>query len=168
MQTEFVYFIIDYFYLGLTAHIDKRGVQGIVPQYLLITDDVQFLACTCDCHIQLAVYNPAILLEAVGCKEVKLAEMPHCGGIDDYITLRTLVSLYGVYAHIGKLRNAIGLGLAAYHSYLVTVGYDNSNGCLRTEAAAILLACLSQQTGNDACLGNIHFLRRHSIRMSLR
>ena len=67
MQTEFVYFIIDYFYLGLTAHIDKRGVQGIVPQYLLITDDVQFLAWPRDSQFQLAVDYAGMIIEGGGC-----------------------------------------------------------------------------------------------------
>lgn len=38
MQTEFVYLIIDIIYLFLAATVNKRGIQTVVAQYLLITD----------------------------------------------------------------------------------------------------------------------------------
>ena len=97
-------------------------------------------------------------LEGVSAEEVELVVASDGGAIDDDIALRPLVTLHCVDANIEQLGNMQGFEFAAYHTDLIAVGHDDTNGLIGIEARAVFLINLQQLRCNNACLIGVHLV----------
>ena len=117
--------LITAFFLDV---VDEVFEQGVGAQDGFVSSEDEALAGACECDVQLAVDNAAVLLEAVGGEEIELVAVADGERVDDDVALGTLVTLYGVDADVLEFGDAELLNLVAYHGYLVAIGDNDANG----------------------------------------
>ena len=88
-------------------------------------------------YVQFPVNGLSVLGDRIGCEEVELIVVAYGEGVDDHIALRPLIALHCVDAHVEQTVNAVWFELLADKSYLVSIGYDDTERCVRVEMVAI-------------------------------
>ena len=75
-----------------------------MTQYLRIAYHDHLFSCPCEGHVELSVYDVAVLVGvAAGGEEIQLVKVSDGKGIDDDITLRTLETFHGINGDVEEV-----------------------------------------------------------------
>ena len=120
----------------LLAVIHEVGEDAVSFQRTGIARDDHLLSGTGERHVQLAVYQFAVLYEVVGGEEIHLPLPLDGEAIDDDIPLAALITFYGVDGDVHELGKFLFFQSLPDEADLVSVGNDDAQGSLGVEFLA--------------------------------
>ena len=113
------------------------------------------LACTCHCHVELAVDDHSFLLKGVVGQEIELIRPLDCEAIQDVVTLTALIPLYGVDCDVVERADALSVDGVADGGYLVAVWHDDADGLADIKRHLIYIIYLIYGIRYLLCLDSI-------------
>ncbi len=135
--------------------VEQLTEEGHAAQQLGIAGEDELATGACQCHVQLSVYECAVVVgERGGGEELQLGGLADRKRVDDDVALRALIAFYSVDADVEQLGQVQFCYFTTYEGYLVAVGHDNADASIGIEAITAYLAIeATQYVGYQGSLG---------------